>query len=185
MINIAKQTVDFFIQKMRVPKIEELQNISPELLATKWSCFVTIFLNWEVRGSAGNIKEIKNSLAEEIIENTIEAISKDSRFEKLTSTESKNIKIRIDLITNRKVLARTDEEAKAKIETISKIDPVKKGIIVIKKDYTKTTTILPNIDTKLISWKDYNWILSAKLNEPFDENKYIIYEIETKVESDY
>ena len=56
MINIAKQTVDFFIQKMRVPKIEELQNVSPELLATKWSCFVTIFLNWEVRGSAGNIK---------------------------------------------------------------------------------------------------------------------------------
>ena len=185
MINIAKQTVDFFIQKMRVPKVEELEISRSELTTTKGSCFVTIFLNWEVRGSAGNIKEIKNSLAEEIIENTIEAISKDSRFEKLTSPESKNIKIRVDLITNRKVLARTDEEAKAKVETISKIDPVKKGIIVIKKDYTNTTTILPNIDTKLISWKDYNWILSAKLWEQFDETKYIIYEIETKVESDY
>lgn len=185
MIKLVKQTIEFYFQKMREPKISEVNIEQEDLFLLKWSCFVTIFLNWEVRGSAGNIKEIKNSLAEEIIENTIEAISKDSRFEKLTSTESKNIKIRVDLITNRKVLARTDEEAKAKVETISKIDPVKKGIIVIKKDYTNSATILPNIDTKLISWKDYNWILSAKLNETFDENKYIIYEIETKVESDY
>jgi len=185
MISIVKQTVEFYLQKMRTPKVDELEISRSEYLTTKWSCFVTIFLNWEVRGWAGNIKEIKNSIAEELIENTIEAITKDSRFEKLTIWESKNIKIRVDLITNRKVLARTDEEAKAKIETVSKIDPIKNWIIVIKKDYTNTTTILPNIDPKIIAWKDYTNILTAKLWENFDENKYIIYEIETKQENDY
>ena len=185
MISIVKQTVEFYLQKMRAPKVDELKVSRSEYLTTKWSCFVTIFLNWEVRGSAGNIKEIKSSIAEELIENTIEAITKDSRFEKLTIWESKNIKIRVDLITNRKVLARTDEEAKAKIETVSKIDPIKNWIIVIKKDYTNTTTILPNIDPKIIAWKDYTAILTAKLWENFDENKYIIYQIETKQENDY
>lgn len=185
MIDIVKQTIDFFIQKARAPKVEELQNVDIELLNTKWSCFVTIFLNWQIRGSAGNIKEIKKSLAEEIIENTIEAISKDFRFNKLAFNEVKSIKIRVDLITNRKILALTDSETKTKIQIISKINPVKKGIIVIKKDYTKSATLLPNIDAKLISWKDYNNILSAKLDEIFDENKYIIYEIDTKVQSNY
>lgn len=170
---------------MRVPKTNELQINRSELLTTKWSCFVTIFLNWEVRWWAWNIKEIKSSIAEELIENTIEAITVDKRFEKLTIWESKNIKTRIDLITNRKVLARTDEEAKKWVNTLSKIDPVKNWVIVIKKDYTKTATILPNIDPKLITGKDYMWILSAKLWETFDENNYIIYQIETKVENDY
>jgi len=185
MISIVKQTMEFYLQKMRAPLINELEISRSELTTTKWSCFVTLFLNWEIRGSAGNIKEIKNSIAEELIENTIEAMVWDSRFDKVTIWESKEIKIRVDLITNRKVLARTDDEAKKWFETISKIDPVKNWIIVIKKDYTNTATILPNIDPKLITWKDYNGILSAKLWEAFDENKYIIYQIETKVESDY
>ncbi len=185
MINIVKQTIDFYLTKMREPQVSELEINNTELLNARWSCFVTIFLNWEVRWASWNIKEIKNSIAEEIIANTIEAISNDKRFSKLTTTESKDIKIRVDLITNRKVLARTDEEAKAWKETISKIDPIKNWIIVIKKDYTNTATILPNIDSKLITGSDYRGILSAKLNEGFEENKYIIYEIETKVESDY
>lgn len=185
MKNIVKQTIDFYLQKMRAPLTSELKIDRSELLTTKWSCFVTIFLNWEIRGGAWNIKEIKSSIAEELIENTIEAIVWDTRFDKLSIWESKNIKIRVDLITNRKVLARTDEEAKKSVNTLSKIDPVKNWVIVIKKDYKKTATILPNIDPKLISGKDYIWILSAKLWETFNENNYIIYKIDTKVESDY
>lgn len=185
MINIVKQTIDFYLQKMREPKADELNIEKTELLNSRWSCFVTIFLNWEVRWASGNIKEIKNSIAEEIIANTIEAMTADKRFSKLSIWDSKNIKLRVDLITNRKVLARTDDEAKSWVETLSKIDPIKNWIIVIKKDYSNTATILPNIDPKIITWTDYRWILSAKLNEGFEENKYIIYEVETKVESDY
>jgi len=185
MINIVTQTIDFYFNKLREPKTQELEIKNTSLLNTRWSCFVTIFLNWEVRWAAGNIKEIKDSLAEEIIANTIEAITNDKRFSKLTKAEAKNIKIRVDIITKRKVLARVDEEAKKQVETISKIDPIKNWIIVIKKDYSKASVILPNIDPKIIKWTDYKAIISAKLNESFDEDKYIIYELETKQENNY
>ena len=185
MLDIVKQTMEFYFQKMRIPKIEELNIKRKELTLTKWNCFVTLFINWEVRWASWNVSEIKNSIAEELIENTVNALIWDSRFEKVNIWELKKIKIRVDLITNRKILARTDEQAKKWEQTISRIDPVKKWIFVIKKDYEKLAIILPNIDPKLITGKDYQWILSAKLWEIFDENKYIIYEIDTKVETDY
>jgi len=120
MISIVQQTLDFYLSKMSAPDVTDIELSNEELASTKWSCFVTIFLKWEVRWSAGNIKDVLGN-----------------------------------------------------------------GVIVIKKDYTKTATILPNIDPKIISGNDYQDILSAKLEEPFEEDKYIIYEIETIVERDY
>jgi AMMECR1 domain-containing protein len=43
-------------------------------------------------------------MAQEIIRNVISAAAQDSRFEKLKLDEVKDIKIRIDVITERKVL---------------------------------------------------------------------------------
>ncbi|MBT3726716.1 AMMECR1 domain-containing protein [bacterium] len=62
------------------------------------------------------MKEIKNTIAEEIIINTVQAISKDSRFEAVKLDEVNSLKIRIDKITSREILQ--DKE-------IFKIDPVK------------------------------------------------------------
>jgi len=185
MISIVQQTLDFYLSKMSVPALTDITLSNEELSSTKWSCFVTIFLKWEVRWSAGNIKETWVSLAEELIANTVHSISKDTRFSPLTIWEKNDIKLRVDFIKNRKVISRTPEEAKDWIETLAKIDPIKNWIIVIKKDYSKTATILPNIDPKVVSGNDYQDILSAKLDELFEEDKYIIYEIETIVERDY
>ncbi len=185
MISIVQQTLDFYLSKMSVPDITEITLANEELASTKWSCFVTLFLKWEVRWSAGNIKDVLGSIAEELIANTIQAISKDSRFSPLTIWEKNDIKLRVDFIKNRKVVSRTPEQAKDWIETLARIDPIKNWVIVIKKDYSKTATILPNIDPKVVSGNDYQDILSAKLEEQFEEDKYIIYEIETIVERDY
>ena len=185
MISIAKQTISFYLQKMAIPKVSDITLSNSELASSKWNCFVTIFLKWNIRWSSWNIKEIKESIAEELIENTIYAISKDNRFKSLTISESNDIKIRVDFIKNKTVLSKTDEEAAKWVETLSKIDPIKNWIIVIKKDYSKSATILPNIDPKIIVWTDYKQLLSNKLEENFEESKYIIYKIETIVESDY
>ncbi len=185
MISIVQQTLDFYLSKMSAPVLTDITLSNEELASTKWSCFVTLFLKGEVRWSAGNIKETWFFLAEELITNTIQAISKDSRFSPLTLWEKNDIKLRVDFIKNRKVMSRSPEEAKDWIQTLSKIDPIKNWVIVIKKDYTKTATILPNIDPKVVSWNDYQDILSAKLDELFEEDNYIIYEIETIVERDY
>ncbi|MBT3853720.1 AMMECR1 domain-containing protein [bacterium] len=62
------------------------------------------------------MKEIKANLVEELIENTITAISKDTRFEAVKNDEIKDLKIRIDLIENRNVL---------QDKAIMQIDPTK------------------------------------------------------------
>ena len=173
MLNIAKETIEFYTKNWKTPTIKDVNFDDASLLEKQGSVFVTIYQNWEIRGSAWNIKEIKSSLAGEIIENTIEAISKDFRFKSIKQNEIFNLKIRIDLIKNRKIL---------KDNEIKKLDPVKYWVLVIKKDYDKMVMILPNINPKLLSWEDFIPVLKEKLQEKkFEENKYIIYSIETEI----
>ncbi len=173
MNKIAKQVVEYYTKYFKTPTVNEIKIEDESLLNRQWSIFVTIYKNWEVRGSAWNIKEIKSSIIWEIIENTIEAISKDSRFEPLKLDEVKDIKVRVDEITTRNVLQ--DSE-------IKKLDPVKNWILVIKKDYEKMACILPNINPLLLSWEDFIPVIQEKLWEKnFDEKNYIIYSIETEI----
>lgn len=172
MLTIAKETIKFYTKYFKTPTITDIKFEDEGLLDRQWSVFVTIYKNWEVRWSAWNIKEIKWSIAWEIIENTISAISKDDRFSKLKLDEVKDLKIRIDEITNRKVLQEKE---------ILKIDPVKNWVLVLKKDYDSIAMILPNIDPKLLTWEDFIPILEAKLwVKDFNENDYIMYSIETE-----
>lgn len=177
MLNIAKQTIDFYMKNLKIPEVNDLSVENTALLSERSSNFITIYHKWNIRGSGWNIKEIKENTVSEIIENTIHAISKDSRFKALTMSESKEIKIRIDKIIARNIL---------KDKSIKQIDPTINGIIVIKKDYSKIACILPNINPLLLTWEDFIPVLKEKLKEKnFVETDYIIYEITTKVETDY
>ena len=176
MITLAKQTIDFFTTKMREPKLEELDLKNQALVQERGCVFVTVYDKWEIRGSAGNIKEIEQSLAEETIKSTIQAISADSRFKPLTKAEAEDIRIRVDKITNRKVLEPW---------SVALLDPVTHGIIVIKKDYSKLVTILPNISPAVLTSGDLVDYLEAKLWEKFIEKDCIVYQIETEVLTNY
>ena len=176
MLNIVKNTVEFYLKYLKTPSINDININDEKLLNSQWSIFVTIYKNWEVRWSAWNIKELKTSIAQELIENTVEAISKDSRFSPLKANENKNLKYRIDIIKDRKILK--DGELK-------KLDPVKNGVLVIKKDYEKMACILPNISPKLLTWEDFLPVLKAKLREnKFNEKDYYIYSIDTEIVRD-
>ena len=112
-----------------------------------------------------------------MIENTFEAISKDSRFSPLTANEASDLKIRIDKISSRNML---------KDKSVKDIDPTRSGIIAIKNDYSRLACILPNINPKLISGEDFVWVLKEKLNEQsFKEADYVIYEIKTEIFTNY
>lgn len=177
MLEIVQQTIEFYTRNLRVPTVEELNLKDKSLQNERGSFFVTIYLKWEVRWWAGNISEIKGNAIEELIENTISAISKDSRFKQLSMSEAKEIKIRVDRVSSREIL---------KNKKISNLDPAISWVIVIKKDYRKVATILPNINPKLFTGNDFIPVLLEKLNEKtFNENDYIVYEIKTKVETDY
>lgn len=172
MLEIAKQTIDFYLKNFKTPSIEDLKIDNTSLIDKKWSLFITLYKKWEIRGSSWNIKEIKENIIEEIIENTINALSKDKRFKPVKLNEAKDLKIRLDLITNRQILQEKE---------ILEIDPTKEWVLLLKKDYSKMAVILPNINPSLLTWEDLIPVIEAKFNTKwFKEEEYIIYKIETQ-----
>jgi len=175
MKQLVQEILDFYFLKMRAPDISELSEIkNTPVLSEKWACFVTLYFKWELRGSAGNIKEIHESLAEEILANTLEAISKDSRFPPLKLEEKEWISYRVDRIKERTMID---------LEEARKLDPLKHGIIAIKRDYEKLAVILPNISAKLLLWNDLITVIGNKLSDSkLGDKNYIFYKIETDTE---
>ncbi len=172
MIDIVKQTLDFYFENSRAPKVEEIEVSDSLLLERTWSIFVTLYVSWVVKWSSGNIKEIEDNLVWEIISNTVSALH-DSRFPNLTVQDKDNIKIRVDEIDSRWKPLNDGE--------IENIDPTKFWVLVIKTDYEKSATILPNISGNLITWKDFAPVLSKKLDEEFNDKNYLVYKIETNI----
>lgn len=176
MKEIVEKTLWFYFTKMRAPTLEELW-YNTESFPEKACCFVTLYINGEVHGSAGNIKEISGNLWQELIENTIHALTKDKRFSPLTKDESEKIQFRADRITERNMIDYTD---------ISSLDPVKDGIIAIKRDYEKLAVILPNMSPKILTGNDFLPVLANKLSEKsLSEKNYIFYKISTQIETNY
>lgn len=177
MINLAQQTIDFYLKNFKTPTIDNLIIEDTSLLENNGSIFVTIYKKWEIRWASWNIKEIKKNIAEEIITNTIIAITKDPRFKAVKLNESNDLKIRIDKIISRSVLQ--DNE-------ILQIDPTKEWILAIKKDYSQMAVILPNINPSLLTWEDLLPILKTKFQvKDFNEKEYILYKIQTNSSNNF
>lgn len=177
MKELVAQILELYFTKMREPRIEEIKIKDLSLQQKKWCCFVTFYLNGEVHGSAGNVKEIHNSLAEEIISNTMQALTGDKRFTPLTLEQAEKIQYRVDSISERKIVSLSD---------VKSLDPVKMWIIAIKRDYNKLAVILPNMSPKLLTGDDFIPVLEAKLEETkLDDKKYILYLIQTEVETTF
>lgn len=176
LLNIAIQTINFFIKNKKIPTVEQLEISNLWVLNQKWCIFVTLYKNWEIRWSAWNIKEVEQSIIHETIKSTIDAISNDKRFSPVLENESQDLKIRIDYIKERNVIADW------KINTL---DPLKSWVIVIDKEYDSIAVILPNISPKLLTWEDFSPIIEAKLKKDFDEKNCYVYEIKTDVVTNY
>ena len=175
MLDLVKKIITFYFENNRKPFLEDLDVWDNNLLMKQWSIFVTLYVNWLVRWSSWNIQKIEDNLVLELIENTIWALN-DSRFDKIKETELEKLNIRVDEITNRgKPLSDWG---------ITKIEPSKYGVLVIKTDYEKAAVILPNISWKLLTGSDFAPVLSKKLDDDFEDKNYIVYKIETNFESD-
>lgn len=172
MIEVVVKTLEYYLAHLKEPKLSELSIQDVSSFEKPGSVFVTLYKNWEIRGSSGNIKEIEANLAGELIKNTFAVLSWDHRFPPVKMDEVKNLKIRIDLIKERRIL---------KDGEINSIDPVKNGVIFIKKDYEKAAVILPNISAKLMKGSDFLEVMKQKLSETtLDPKDYIIYAITTE-----
>lgn len=175
MLDIVLQVIKYYIETTKIPSKNDIEIKDTSLLEKRWNIFVTIYKNWNIVWNSWNVVEIENDLVNELIKNTVFALW-DQRFERLTKDDLDKIKVRIDVMTNRILLNN---------KKISDLNPVKSWILAIKKDYNKLAVILPNISSTLTSWKDFEDVLSRKLDEEFKQENFIVYEIETDVLSNY
>lgn len=172
MINIIEQIIKYYLQYKKSPTVNDLQIEDISLMDPQQkSLFITIYKNWEIRWASGTSMNLnKIPLITLLIENTVYALSKDSRFDPVELTEIQDLKIRLDIIQSKTVLPEW--------KTLKSIDPTKSGVLAIKKDYEKIALILSNIHPVLITWDDYNDVLKAKLDDKdFKEENYLLYEI--------
>ena len=177
MLEIIEQIIKHYLQYKTTPTVNDLKIEDITLMEDKQSLFVTLYKNGEIRGSSGNINGNKRPLITELIENTVYALSKDSRFDPVELKEIQDIKIRLDIITSRDVL--WDKKLKD-------IDPSKSGILTIKKDYENIALILPNMHPILLTWSDFIDVLKSKLSvTDFKEEEYLLFEIKTETHRNF
>lgn len=179
MLDIIEQIIKFYLQYKKAPDVSDLKLEDASLMEEKKSIFITLYKNGEVAGSSGCINGNKRPLISELIDNTVYALEKDDRFEKLELKDLESIKVRLDIIESRDVL--DDKE-----NTLEKLDPSKSGILAIKKDYENIALILPNIHPILLTGEDFKDVLQKKLDEKkFQKENYLLFEIKTQVHRNF
>lgn len=112
--------------------ITNLENVPKSLLQSKHGVFVSLKKFGALRGCIGTILPVYNSVAEEIINNSISAAMNDPRFPKVTEDELYDIDISVDILST--PVKATKEE----------LNPKKYGVIV-SKGY-KRGLLLPDLE---------------------------------------
>ncbi len=129
----------------------------PEDIKKKFSenqaCFVTLTENGGLRGCIGSL-ESRQELWKDVIENTLNAAFRDSRFLPLYSYELGKIKIEISVLNIPKKINFKDSD-----DLLNKIDK-KMGLILKKAFYS--ATFLPQVWDEIPSKQEFLEHLSRK-----------------------
>lgn len=112
--------------------ISDLSDIDDELLHSRHGVFVSLKKFGSLRGCIGTILPTADSIALEIINNSISAALNDPRFPSVTEDELYDIDISVDILTDP---VKADK---------SELDPKKYGVIV-RKGY-KRGLLLPDLE---------------------------------------
>ncbi|MFH1537043.1 MAG: AmmeMemoRadiSam system protein A [Patescibacteria group bacterium] len=129
-VELAKNSIESYIKygkKIQTPDKLEFQKPS--------GVFVSIHnKDGSLRGCIGTFLATKDSLGEEIINNTIAAATEDPRFPSISESELDNLKISVDILSE-----------PFPIKNRSELDPKKYGVIV-KGDFGKSGLLLPDLE---------------------------------------
>ncbi|MCP4524148.1 MAG: AMMECR1 domain-containing protein [Candidatus Gracilibacteria bacterium] len=103
MLDIIEQIITYYLQYKKSPTVNDLKIEDTQFLEDKKSLFITLYKKGDVRGSSGCINGHKRPLISELIDNTVYALSQDSRFKPVELAELEDLKIRLDIIESREV----------------------------------------------------------------------------------
>ena len=105
------------------------------LLAARAACFVSLkTLDGQLRGCIGTIEPVKDTLAEELIANAINAATRDPRFSPVKPDELQNLRFSVDVLS-------APEPA-----TFDELDPMVYGVIVEDDSGSHRGLLLPDLE---------------------------------------
>lgn len=130
-VKIARHTLENYIIKHK--KVKKTNDLCSDLLNNRAGVFVSLKLDGNLRGCIGTIKPTTNSIADEIIQNTISAGTEDPRFYPVTEDELSRIVYSVDVLG-----------APEPITSIEDLDPKRYGVIVTKGK--SSGLLLPNLE---------------------------------------
>lgn len=129
---LARSAVESFVRngiELRPPETKS------DLLKARASCFVSLkTLDGELRGCIGTIEPARETLAEEIVANAINAATRDPRFSPVEPDELQNLRYSVD------VLSATEPAA------FEDLDPAVYGVIVEDETGTRRGLLLPALE---------------------------------------
>lgn len=128
--SLVRESLNYYFTKGS--KIKDISKLDSELLNKKHGVFVSLKKFGALRGCIGTIYPATNSVAEEIIRNSIEAATKDPRFPAVNIEELYDIDISVDVLLD------------AFPSSVEELDPKKYGVIVTSGN--KRGLLLPDLE---------------------------------------
>ena len=130
-VRLARRTIEAYVRTGEIISVP--QDLPEEMYAKRAGVFVSLKKEGQLRGCIGTICPVRDSIAEEIIENAISASSRDPRFPAVEPEELDQLVYSVD------VLGETEQ-----ISSKEELDVKRYGVIVSKG--TRRGLLLPNLD---------------------------------------
>jgi AmmeMemoRadiSam system protein A len=115
-VRLARNAIERYVRDGTVPEAEPLTDPS---LPARAGAFVSIHSHGHLRGCIGTIGPTRETLADEVVGNAIEAATRDPRFPPITSDELEHLDIKVDVL-----------HEPEPVEGVSQLDPECYGVIV-------------------------------------------------------
>lgn len=134
-VRLARASLEAYVREgRRIKPADALDELPPELVATRAGCFVSLKVDGSLRGCIGTIDPTRASLADEICANAISAGTRDPRFRPVRAAELSELVYDVDVLSEPEPVTSTAE-----------LDPARYGVIVSTRD-GRRGLLLPDLD---------------------------------------
>lgn len=130
-ISLARRSLTHFIKNKHILSLPD--NLPDEMVKNKAGVFVSIHKDGELRGCIGTIYPVRDSIADEIIENAVSAGTHDPRFNPIEERELPDLEYSVDILTEPE-----------RIDSVEQLDVKKYGVIV--RNGYRSGVLLPDLE---------------------------------------
>ena len=155
---LARETLESYLKNGKKPEIDE--NTLPIKLTEKKGCFVTLKKDSQLRGCIGHIFAQK-PLYQCVIDNSISAAVRDSRFSPVAYSELEDIHIEVSILSTPQPLEFSSSE-----DILDKLTPLEDGVVINYGSHK--STYLPQVWEQLPDKVEFLTSLCKKGGAPGD-----------------